>query len=460
MLKQSRPTTSQALDAVERGLESIDHAQRDRISHTERVVLMERARRVADRMTALAGMLTREVAEHQSTMAATGTPLTSFLSATEQRDSKDAAAEVFGAQDLGKAPLAAEAALAGKVSTRHAVAVGKGMEQLPKGLNADQQIRAQEAFLTRAKKHTPKQLPKLADEVLAEVAPELRPDPADETAKAEAQRKRALRKRSLRYGDDGDGSIWFKGSLPYLEAEPFTKLIDAYVAENRRTTRDQAKAVRDLRPGPRIVREHGSDIRLTREQRQADALTRLVREFRGAPTTAGETPRIVVTMSEESLHQRAEALGVLTEGQTISPGELRRLCCDAAITPVVLGGNSEILDAGNTTRLVTPGLRKALTLRDRGCVFPNCQARDADCEAHHVDPWWNGGTTSLGNLVLLCSHHHAMIEPDRFNERPDQWQIVFGARSRKPIIQPPRRLRPGRVTDADRRKLSVALERL
>lgn len=57
---------------------------------------------------------------------------------------------------------------------------------------------------------------------------------------------------------------------------------------------------------------------------RARRLTRVIREFRGAPTVAAEPPRVVVTMSEESLRQRAEADGLLSRGQSISPGELRR----------------------------------------------------------------------------------------------------------------------------------------
>lgn len=65
---------------------------------------------------------------------------------------------------------------------------------------------------------------------------------------------------------------------------------------------------------------------------------------------------------------------------------MRRLCCDADLMPVVLGAASEILDVGRTQRLVTPAIRKALSLRDGGCVFPNCTAPDASCEAHHLQP--------------------------------------------------------------------------
>ncbi|NHB85316.1 HNH endonuclease [Tessaracoccus sp. HDW20] len=63
-------------------------------------------------------------------------------------------------------------------------------------------------------------------------------------------------------------------------------------------------------------------------------------------------------------------------------------------------------------------MRLALTIRDRGCAFPGCDAADHECEAHHVIPWWDGGPTCLGNLVLLCPKHHKLVEPPRMHHPP------------------------------------------
>ncbi|WP_442860877.1 HNH endonuclease signature motif containing protein [Amycolatopsis sp. CA-230715] len=38
---------------------------------------------------------------------------------------------------------------------------------------------------------------------------------------------------------------------------------------------------------------------------------------------------------------------------------------------------------------------------------PECAPRH--CEAHHVVEWAHGGLTELGNLVLLCGHHHRLL---------------------------------------------------
>jgi hypothetical protein len=39
----------------------------------------------------------------------------------------------------------------------------------------------------------------------------------------------------------------------------------------------------------------------------------------------------------------------------LDPGAVRRLCCDAQVIPVVMGGPSEVLDVGRDQRTVDPG---------------------------------------------------------------------------------------------------------
>lgn len=145
-------------------------------------------------------------------------------------------------------------------------------------------------------------------------------------------------------------------------------------------------------------------------------------------------------MREADLRGRAEQAGLLDPDTAIAAGDLRRLCCDADLTPVVLGTASDLLDVGRTARLVTPTLRRALSLRDGGCTFPGCEAPDTRCDAHHITPWWAGGATTLGNLVLLCAHHHGVVEPPRFwsGAPPDRWQVRIGTGGTPEFLPPAR----------------------
>jgi len=94
---------------------------------------------------------------------------------------------------------------------------------------------------------------------------------------------------------------------------------------------------------------------------------------------------------------------------------------------------------GRTQRLVTPAIRKALTLRDGGCIFPGCNAFDTRCEAHHLTPWWDGGATALHNLVLLCPFHHKLVEPDKYRKPEDRWVIHTDHHTSQPVITAPGR---------------------
>src|SRR5439155_204991 len=93
----------------------------------------------------------------------------------------------------------------------------------------------------------------------------------------------------------------------------------------------------------------------------------------------------------------------------VAPAAADRRARDAAILPAVLGTAGQILDLGRATRLVTPALRRALVLRDRGCRFPGCDRPPEWTDGHHIHPWATGGPTTLPNLILLCRHHHTLV---------------------------------------------------
>ncbi|HEY4463110.1 MAG TPA: HNH endonuclease signature motif containing protein, partial [Streptosporangiaceae bacterium] len=82
-------------------------------------------------------------------------------------------------------------------------------------------------------------------------------------------------------------------------------------------------------------------------------------------------------------------------------------------------GHSQPLDMGAPTAEIPPHLRRAVILRDRHCVFPGCHQPPSVCQAHHRVPRSKGGTTSLGNLALLCRFHH-LIAIHRWG-----WELTY-----------------------------------
>ena len=83
------------------------------------------------------------------------------------------------------------------------------------------------------------------------------------------------------------------------------------------------------------------------------------------------------------------------------------------------GAPRQPLDLGRTSRVVQPGQRLALAVRDGGCGFPDCDRPLAWCEAHHLVHWLDGGPTDLANLALVCRAHHRMVHEQG-------WQLTRG----------------------------------
>jgi hypothetical protein len=154
----------------------------------------------------------------------------------------------------------------------------------------------------------------------------------------------------------------------------------------------------------------------TPKQRRADLLVELARQQLDSgnlPEVGGQRPHLAVTVSMATLaNQPGSPAADLEWAQPIPAETARRLACDAAITPVFLGSESNQPRADKTTRVISGSQRKALVVRDKGCRFPGCD-RPADwTDAHHLKHWADGGETVMDNLVLLCRRHHRKVHEE------------------------------------------------
>jgi hypothetical protein len=185
---------------------------------------------------------------------------------------------------------------------------------------------------------------------------------------------------------------------------------------------------------------------ITSGQRRADALISIVDDLlsrRLAPSTGGDRPRAIITVQYDDLVAGIRGASLLGSREPVSPATARRIACSGELVPAVLGGPSVVLDVGRAVRLFSGSLRSALVLRDGGCVFPGCDAAPSRCEGHHIVPWWAGGRTALANGVLVCSHHHGLVEPDPHAPPGSRWEIRLD-RSGLPEVLPPQRIDPSR----------------
>lgn len=428
---RDRISAGQALAEIEHALNRIE-TNRQHVVPADRLEWVRQARRIRGRIEALTGLLTAEADHAQASLQVAGTPLDAWLGTGETLTRREASGAVYQARALAEHHSVGQAASQGQIGTGQARAIGKVLTGLAPQLDATQQQAAESAMLTLARHMDADQLARSAGRVLAQVKPEV--TLADEVTRRQREVEAAHQQRSLRFFSEG-ASIRFDGSLPRLEGEKWIALLNARAEARRRTALEARDRLAEA---------------TTSEQRRADAFIDLLNAAANATPEPGTgTARVIVKLDYQHLHDEAAAAGLIGLDQELSAGELRQVCCDAEIIPMVLGGASQPLDVGRANRLVTAAIRSALTVRDGGCAFPGCDVRPELCEAHHIDPWWTGASTCVANLVLLCHHHHGLVEPAKDAHR-DQWQAII-ARDGLPDFLPPARLDPKRAAIRHRR---------
>ena len=135
------------------------------------------------------------------------------------------------------------------------------------------------------------------------------------------------------------------------------------------------------------------------------------------PHSGGLSATVVVTIPLETL-QGGLAAATMDTGTRLSPGEARRMACDAGLIPVVLGGKSEVLDHGRMRRLYSKPQRVAMAIRQSfRCAAEGCDRPTAWCDAHHLQPWCRDGKTNLADGVLICGTTPHPGPPPRLHRR-------------------------------------------
>ena len=201
----------------------------------------------------------------------------------------------------------------------------------------------------------------------------------------------ALARNKMSMQRSGDDGVVFRGELHGEFAIGFRQRIEARAEQ----LWDRAKA--DHAACPEIeVPPYNTLVALACEE-----LTR-----HGSAAASGSAPPVDLTL----VHRDDDPDMITTPDEDVRlPAEwLAHLLCDAQLTLLTTNVVGVLVNLGRTARLASRAQRRALAIRDGGCVFPGCSAPVRWCDAHHVHHWERGGSTDLCNMALLCRHHHGV----------------------------------------------------
>jgi hypothetical protein len=291
----------------------------------------------------------------------------------------------------------------GDLGAEQTAIVVKTMSRIPTDIPAEIREQAETTLVDHARVMDPLHLGLVAEKLLTTLDPDGDFEPKDPANRAE-----------LAFGgrDARTGLTPIKGRLDDHAVAVFVAATDAHAQP-----RPETDGVKDQRSAA---------------TRLAQALTTVLEDYLTAgagPVQGGERPHVTMTVPFDTLTGRLGPAMFDATGVTVGPATARRLLCDCNVIPAVLGSAGEPLDIGRATRTWPTGIRRAVALRDGGCVFPGCDRPARWCEIHHCWHWVDGGPTSLVNGACLCSHHHALIHQG-------DWQIRIAADGHPEIIPP------------------------
>ena len=135
-------------------------------------------------------------------------------------------------------------------------------------------------------------------------------------------------------------------------------------------------------------------------------------EAEARQTRRPRMPKFVVRVDLPALEGDPRGVAELEDGTPVPIATVAEWVCESSVARVVFAGESRPIDLGTETYLPSPAQRRALLVRDKGCIVPGCRRKARWCHAHHVIPFPNG-PTNLRNLVLLCKRHHKDVHRRR-----------------------------------------------
>jgi hypothetical protein len=231
----------------------------------------------------------------------------------------------------------------------------------------------------------------------------------------EPAEERALARRGFRLGAERGGLVSVSGGLLPEIAGKFARLFDAYLAPRTAPAFVPDSDVPVGRLGDAAVKDPRSF-----DQRRHDILASIIDAAARSgetPMVGGAAPTVLVSVRRDDLARRRGAGFIDGVPSPIPMRAVEQFVCSGGTQAVELDARGRILSLGSPQRCFTPQLRRAITLRDGGCLIPGCQIPAGWCEIHHVKPDAVGGETHTDNGVLLCWFHHRTIETSGWRVR-------------------------------------------
>jgi hypothetical protein len=165
------------------------------------------------------------------------------------------------------------------------------------------------------------------------------------------------------------------------------------------------------------VKALGADAETPLDQRLADALVSAL--TRGGGAGSARVPLVVAHVPFEVWRDPESTLpGELERAGLISADVVRRMLCDATLVVALDDAEGHTMYEGRARRDPSAAQRREVWRRDRHCIFPGC-AHVLFTNCHHLEGWEAGGPTDLGNLALLCEHHHHLIHTKAWSMHGD-----------------------------------------
>jgi hypothetical protein len=323
--------------------------------------------------------------------------------------------------DASRGLATREAWSSGDVSTEQASIILTALDRLPEWFVVEQHDAAEATLLGHAKDFAADDLRRLANRIVEVVDPLA----ADEVIgeQLEHQEKQAWDETHVTFTPRGDGLTWVRGALPDVQADMLRTVLEGLSAPRRIDA-----LFRDV-DGEHSDTEIG---RLDHPRRMGQAFCELIEHLPqdAFPQAGGLAATVTVNIDLQDLQQHVSR-ATLSTGCDLSASQARRLACNASILPMVLNGDSQLLDLGRADRLHDRNQRIALAKRDGGCSWKGCDRPPAWCEAHHLRPWSQGGETSLDNGALFCFQHHHLLHDSDWSARLAEDGVVE-------VVPPPR----------------------